>query len=135
MIELLFEKNQICEEEEYNGYASRDCYFFQFQSTKNPTTCFRTQKKTITNPMKTKVNKPIPTPMMAELERDIENISIQKNCLFSKIMAIARDLVDEMHRLSAFSCFFPSMYVSSFLSTTYTTNKKKWLAQKNVDMA
>ena len=79
MIELLFEKNQICEEEEYNGYASRDCDFFQFQSTKNPTTCFRTQKKTITKPMKTKVNKPIQKPMMAELERDFENISIQKN--------------------------------------------------------
>ena len=79
MIELLFEKNQICEEEEDNGYASRDCDFFQFQSTKNPTTCFRTQKKTITKPMKTKVNKPIQKPMMAELERDFENISIQKN--------------------------------------------------------
>lgn len=78
MIEHL-EKTIICEEEEAeNGYAIRDCDFFQVQSTKNPTSCFKTQKKTITKPMKTKVKKPMQKPMF-DLMNEFENMSIQKN--------------------------------------------------------
>lgn len=78
MIETL-EKHLICEEEEpENGYANREYDIFQYQSTKNPTTLFKTYKKTITKPMKTKVKKPVQKPM-AELQRDFENMKIQKN--------------------------------------------------------
>ena len=79
MIEDL-EKNIRCEEEDAeNRYANRDCdIYHQFQSTKNPTTRLKTQKKTITKPMKIKVKKPMQK-LMSNLERDFENMSIQKN--------------------------------------------------------